>query len=86
MLLKHRDGAQPLARLRLTNRRGRPLGAALRGLSARRAGPLIGLNFEALQERGDELADRLEVVAALLDDHRRQPERAERAAGFGVAV
>ena len=34
----------------------------------------------------DELADRLEVVAALLDDHGRQAEGAERAARRAVAV
>ena len=41
---------------------------------------------ETPERRHDELADRVEVVAALLDDHRRQAERAEQRAGRAVAV
>ena len=42
--------------------------------------------LRALERRDHEVADRAEVVAALLHDHGRQPERAEDAARLAVAV
>ncbi len=57
--------------------------AALRVVEQDRAGQLPAL--EALEQRQDERAQRVEVVAALLHEHGRQPERAEEATGLAEA-
>ena len=73
------------ARRRRGDRRRRPRrddGLQPRGAIAALTSPRL----DALERRDDQLADRVEVVAALLDDRGRQPESAEQLAGGAVAL